>query len=566
MSGAHDSFVRPWTAWAEGAAVAAVSLAVLVGIVGAVTRGWTPVSDDAFIELLTRDVPAHLPLTGVYSRYGWSHPGPALFWGLSVPYRLVGSASSGLLVGALLGHLAAVLGMWWVARRLDRLTGLLVLCGAVAVLVTTEPEVLRSPWNPYVGLVGSGLLVVLAWSAASRRRAGLVGLLPVGTLLVQSHVVTAPLVIATTAVAVVLAAVPAAGRDRPAWDGARLRSVAVGGALSVLMWLPPLIEQLTREPGNLSELLARRGTGTPVGLATAGATMSQAFASLPSVLDPGRVTDAFLPIDPTVPWWLVVPAVGVAVAARRHDRVHLRGLVVAAGALVGSLLGIAMISDALYGYLATWSRSVVVMTIAVGAGSILGRATPRVRSVAFGVTATLTVTAALLVGVRQLEADNPQGTYGATVDALARSVGPPAAGPATLSVDAVADVQASEVAAGLLLRLERDGHRVTSRTFGASRIGAHRHERDPDQLLVVAPLGEAQRLVGEGWEVLGAYQPLTRAESERAAALLRARAELPEPSTDEERIENFRRATELSEEYESLTAGRVPMLVAQRPA
>ena len=566
MNGAHDPFVRPWTAWAEGSAVAAVSLALLIGMVRAVAGGWTPVADDAFIELLTRDVPAHLPLTGVYSRYGWSHPGPALFWGLSVPYRLSGAASVALLVAAMLGHLAAALGAWWVARRMDRLTGLLVLCGAAAVLVSTEPEVLRSPWNPYVGLVGSALLVVLAWSAASRGRAGLVGLLPVGTLLVQSHVVTAPMVVATTGVALLLALVPAGGRDRRAWDAARLRSAALGGAVTALMWLPPLVEQVTRDPGNLSELLARRGTGSPVGFGTAAATMSQAFAALPSVLDPARVTDAFLPIDPTAPWWLAVPTIGLVMAARHGDRVHLRGLAVAAGALLGSLLGIAMISDALYGYLATWSRGVVVVTLALGAGAALGRAAPRTRAVAFAAAATVTVVASLVIGARQIGADNPQGAYGATVDALARSVPPPGAATPVLSVDAVADVQASEVAAGLLLRLERDGHRVTSRTFDANRIGAHRHEREPERLLVVAPLGQAQRLVDEGWEVLGAYQPLSRGEAERADALLRALAELPEPRTDEERIENFRRATELSEEFESLTAGRVPMLVAQRPA
>jgi hypothetical protein len=208
----------------------------------------------------------------------------------------------------------------------------------------------------------------------------------------------------------------------------------------------------------------------------------------------------------------------------------------------------------------------VVVTLALGAGATLGRAAPRTRAVAFAAAATVTVVASLVIGARQVGADNPQGAYGATVDALARSVPPPGAATPVLSVDAVADVQASEVAAGLLLRLERDGHRVTSRTFDANRIGAHRHEREPEQLLVVAPLGQAQRLVDEGWEVLGAYQPLSRGEAERADGLLRALAELPEPRTDDERIENFRRATELSEEFESLTAGRVPMLVAQRPA
>lgn len=563
VEGWRDLLARRWMDLVETLAVGSLVVAMVVGMVLAFAEGWTPVSDDALIELLTRDVPGQLPLTGVYSRFGWNHPGPTLFYLLAVPYRLLGSASAGLIVGAMLVHLFAALGAWWVARRLDRLTGMLVLCGACLVLVTTEPEVLRSPWNPYVGLIGSGLLVVLAWSAASRGRAGLIALLPVGTLLVQSHVVTAPLVVATTAVA---ALAPRLGADRPTWDPSRVRAAAVGVGIATMLWLPPLIQQLVQEPGNLTELLARRGTGTPIGLGSASATMTQAFGAIPSVLDPATVSDSFIPMTMTPPWWLLLMVAGAVVAVRRRDRVHLRGLAVASGALVGGLVGIAAISDLLYAYLVTWNRSVVVVALAIGLGSVLGPASSRVRAVAFAAAAAVTIGANLVIGLQQVRAENPESTSAATIDALARAVERSELQGRTVSVDPVLDIAASEIATGLLLRLERDGYDVTSRRFPASRIGAHRHDRVPDDLLVVAPLSEARRLTDEGWTVLGAFQPLDRDEAVRALELLAARQGLAEPRTEDERVDHFRQSTELAEAYEQLTRGRVPMLVARRPA
>lgn len=555
-----------WMNLVEAVAVGSLVVAMAVGMVLALVDGWVPVGDDSFIELLVRDVPSELPLTGVYSRYGWSHPGPTLFYLLAIPYRLFGSASSGLLFGAMLGHLLAAVAMWWVARRIDRLTGMLVLCGASLVLATTDAEVLRSPWNPYVGLVGSGLLVVLAWSAASRLPAGLIWLLPLGTLLVQSHVVTAPLVVATTAVAAVVALAPRSGADLPAWDAVGARPVALGLGITALLWLPPVIQQLVQEPGNLTELLLQRGTGSPIGLGTASATMSQAFGALPSVLDPGKLADEFIPMAATAPWWLLVPLVGAAVAVRRRDRPHLRGLVVVSGALVGCLLGIAAISDLLYHYLVTWNRGVVVVALAIGFGSMLGTAASGVRTGALVVAAAVTVTVNIVIGLQQTQAENPLSTYAPTVDALARAVEASELDGRTLSVDPVPDIQAAEVAGALMLQLERDGYEVTSRDFSAARIGRHRSERGPDELLVVAPISEARRLTDDGWTVLGAYQPLDRREATRAEELLEARRQLGDPRTEDERVEHFLRWTELTEEYELLTRGRVPMLVARRPA
>src|SRR5436305_7493624 len=68
------------------AVAAVVPLAIVV-----IARGLTPVSDWASIELFVRDVGTHAtPLRGAWSRYGWNHPGPLLFFVLAVPYRLSG--------------------------------------------------------------------------------------------------------------------------------------------------------------------------------------------------------------------------------------------------------------------------------------------------------------------------------------------------------------------------------------------------------------------------------------------------------------------------------------------
>src|SRR4051812_10274423 len=55
-----------------------------------------PWGDTALLELTVRDVGAHVPLLGPYSRYHWHHPGPLLFDWLAVPYRVLGSDARAL--------------------------------------------------------------------------------------------------------------------------------------------------------------------------------------------------------------------------------------------------------------------------------------------------------------------------------------------------------------------------------------------------------------------------------------------------------------------------------------
>ena len=86
-----------------GVAAGLLAVPALVLLVRAARATWVPSSDWAAIEARTRDVwTSHASLVGPYSRYGWNHPGPLLFYVLAVPYRLLGSQPHGLFVGVAL--------------------------------------------------------------------------------------------------------------------------------------------------------------------------------------------------------------------------------------------------------------------------------------------------------------------------------------------------------------------------------------------------------------------------------------------------------------------------------
>src|SRR5690606_16195427 len=106
------------------------------------------------------------PLVGPYSRYGWNHPGPLLFWVMAVPYRLTGASSPSLLAAAAAVNAAAIGTTLWLAWRRGRLA-LVALVGAALASVTWSSggELLRDPWNPWVTPLAFGALVVAAFSA-----------------------------------------------------------------------------------------------------------------------------------------------------------------------------------------------------------------------------------------------------------------------------------------------------------------------------------------------------------------------------------------------------------------
>jgi hypothetical protein len=235
----------------------AVNLPLLVAAAIAIAEHPTviPASDTAVTETSVIDA-SHLTQTvGPYSRYGWSHPGPAWFYLLAPVYRLLGGSSYALAVGSLvLLALAASAVVVLMARRYGGLGGLLAALAVLAYLHAVGLDLLRNPWNPWAVLLPTGLLAVLAAAGAAGSAAALLGALVVGSFLVQTHVSTVLTVVALIATAGLLARltrrVDAAATSRPG----RV-ALALGGAAVVAMWAPPLVQQVTGHPGNLGQLV-----------------------------------------------------------------------------------------------------------------------------------------------------------------------------------------------------------------------------------------------------------------------------------------------------------------------
>lgn len=82
-------------------AIAALVVPLVISAVTLLTRSeLTPIRDGALMELQVRAIGHHAVNLGLYSRDGWSHPGPLVFYTLVLPYRIVGG-TAGMLVGAL---------------------------------------------------------------------------------------------------------------------------------------------------------------------------------------------------------------------------------------------------------------------------------------------------------------------------------------------------------------------------------------------------------------------------------------------------------------------------------
>lgn len=201
-------------------------------------------ADVAVIESWLRAMPNELPLFGVYSRLGWFHPGPALYYALWPIYKIFGGSTDALHLAAWVHNVFfATLALLY-QRRLDRSAAPSFGIVLAVLIAFWGPTVLSLPWNPYLALMPLVLFIVLVASILEHPDRGLAALVLVGSYLVQLHV--SYLVIVTGAVVVALGR-RAQQRVRPRWA---LHS-AILWTLVLLLWIPPAIALARGVPGNL---------------------------------------------------------------------------------------------------------------------------------------------------------------------------------------------------------------------------------------------------------------------------------------------------------------------------
>jgi hypothetical protein len=177
-------------------ALLAVSFVVAFGLVrllASLGRPYTSGGDVAFLELGVRDALHHGTALGVYSRFGWNHPGPALLY-LDVPlYWLAGERSRSLFLTAWLINGASVLGTVWILRRrVSEIAARAAACWLFVYFGASEFANLHNPWNPRLLALPLLLLVALVAGAADGSGWCLAGAFAVGSYLVQADIGSLP--------------------------------------------------------------------------------------------------------------------------------------------------------------------------------------------------------------------------------------------------------------------------------------------------------------------------------------------------------------------------------------
>jgi hypothetical protein len=351
--------VLRWTPGVERAGAVALVVVVLLPLLGAaypllqaLDEGHRTMGDSALLELGVRRLGHDPLLLGPYSRFGWSHPGPAAFVVLAPVYWLTGGTSLGMGLAALSVNAAAIVGIAVLAWRrggAPLLAWALVLVALLVRLLGTD--VAQNPWNPYLAILPLALLVLLAWSVACGSRWSVPVAVGVGSAVVQTHVGYAPVVAALLVGAFALLLLRSrAGLGRP---------VLVAGVVAAVLWTPAVFEQLTSDPGNLSSMRSyAAGERETPGVRTGAELASAQLGRLPAWVagdEQGESSGLASggPLWPTVVSAAALAAAGVVAWRRRMpDVLRLLPLVLLFGA--ASVLAASGIDGQPYAYLVQW--------------------------------------------------------------------------------------------------------------------------------------------------------------------------------------------------------------------
>jgi len=242
-----DEGARTRSRWLLVALAGLLVLPLFVALIGFREPTWTPVLDLAQTELRVRDVgTTHTPLIGLPGRISYdghqgSHPGPLSFYALAPVYRLLGASAFSLQAATVAVHGAAIVVALLLARRRGGTVLMVGTAAVIAVLVNGfGVATLSEPWNPYLPLLWWIVVLLGVWSVL----AGDVVLLPVvvvaASFCAQTHV---PYLAPCLALGALAAAATLTAR--------RYRVVAIAAATGVVLWLPPVVDQLRNHPGNL---------------------------------------------------------------------------------------------------------------------------------------------------------------------------------------------------------------------------------------------------------------------------------------------------------------------------
>ena len=400
-----------WARFAVPLGTALVLLPLLVAAISTLAHDApTPIRDQALMEMRVRDVGVHAVYLGLYSRDGWSHVGPLVFYTLAIPYRIFGNSTAGMVVGALVVNGVSIVAMVAISRRLaGRRVALVMLLFASVLVRALGASLVANPWVLFITVLPFGVFCCVIWALL----VGKVWALPVGaglaSWLVQTHVGYAPLAVPMLgAGAMVLGATT--WRSADTRRAAFLRAVALTAGVLLIAWVLPVWDQVDGT-GNFMRA-ARWFREAKEGVHTLGEgvrVVGAQFAVVPDWITGTRRVSPFngeTLLRDQMRWpILLVPFAAALVVARRR---RLPG-VLALGVVVMIATGLGIVAVArtigiMYEYRMLWTWVVGGLGGVVITWTIWERAAARFHAVDRFVVVTAMITLAALCGVEVVQA------------------------------------------------------------------------------------------------------------------------------------------------------------------
>ena len=336
-----------------------------------------PESDYALIDLGVLNVLRGAQPVGMYSRFGWHHPGPLYFAILAPFYWLGGLRHFAISAGVISLNVACVLGVFvMLGRQKDRdaITGATGLMGAAFLLGSRD--LLASSWTPHIVLLPLALLMIASASLACGHAWALPIVALCASFVVQTHVGSAMCV-----AVVVLVSIVAAMFHRSPWRAPALVTLA----LLVVVWAAPVADELSASGAhNLRTIAEFFAHARPA----AGPDARYAFEYFFIAPLSPHFGLSWGPTQPPAQSWVSVVATmqtallllaTVRSFARRKSFTAMLGTLTIAGA-VAAYVSITRLPETPKDYTVMWVSILGVMSWVVIVGSIAPWRLPKVRA------------------------------------------------------------------------------------------------------------------------------------------------------------------------------------------
>ena len=349
-----------------------------VAIVVAVQHSWALQSDLALIVMRSQDVGGQTPLVGAFSRYGWSHPGPALFFLLSIPANLFSNPSLAVSLFSLFLKWIPLSASFILIKNKMGVGSSLLFAAFSHIFLLNHREEIWTIWNPTIGLCLFIFLIVMISTYPKSPWTLLLSVI-VASVLIQFHIgfVIPTLVIVLISLVYFFLRIFFVLSKKH-----KLFYVLMSCCAGFIIWLPSLYDQINGTR-NFSDLLnffvfKSEGIDEKVGLINAVRILSHQilpYASWSGRSDMGYVFEAAT----SSAWWfflLVAKLLVLAVMLRKKDQKILYALMIVSLMVLISGIAISQSTKPAMPYLFSWVAPISMLWwlfITLGVASIVQR-------------------------------------------------------------------------------------------------------------------------------------------------------------------------------------------------